>query len=98
MLKQTIVWTALPHGIDGAPDPGATVRLSAFVAPRLWNDDGTPLMQLSQFPDFLDWPNVIQELDLQGPVRWRADPRRHGRVGRSRLRRCGRRCSRPIPT
>ena len=60
MLKQTIVWTALPHGIDGAPDPGATVRLSAFVAPRLWNDDGTPLMQLSQFPDFVDWPNVIR--------------------------------------
>ena len=60
MLKQTIVWTALPHGIDGAPDPGATVRLSAFVAPRLWNDDGTPLMQLAQFPDYLDWPNVIR--------------------------------------
>jgi hypothetical protein len=59
MLKQTIVWTALPHRVDGTPDPGATVRLSAFVAPRLWNDDGTPKMQLSQFPDFLDWPGTV---------------------------------------
>ena len=59
MLKQTILWTALPNGIDGPPDPGATVRVSAFVAPRLWNDDGTPKMKLNQFPDFLDWPSVI---------------------------------------
>src|SRR6266581_1622306 len=59
MLKQTITWTALPNGIDGPPVPGATLRVSAFVAPRLWNDDGTPTMKLSQFPDFLDWPSAV---------------------------------------
>jgi hypothetical protein len=59
MLKQTIVWTALPHRAEGPPNPGATLRLSAFVAPRLWNDDGTPRMKLSQFPDLLDWPGAI---------------------------------------
>jgi hypothetical protein len=59
MLKQTVTWTALPNGTDGPPGPGATLRVSAFVAPRLWNDDGTPKMKLSQFPDFLDWPSVV---------------------------------------
>ena len=60
MLKQTITWTALPHGVDGAPAAGSTVRLSAFVAPRLWNDQPTSTMKLSQFPDFLDWPAVVR--------------------------------------
>jgi hypothetical protein len=60
MLKQTITWTALPHGVDGAPVAGSTVRLSVFVAPRLWNDTSTSTMKLSQFPDFVDWPAVVR--------------------------------------
>lgn len=65
MLKQTIVWTALPHRLAGPPDPGAELRLSAFVAPRLWTDDGTPKMQLAQFPDFVDWPSTISAATYQ---------------------------------
>jgi hypothetical protein len=61
MLKQTITWTALPKAVDGPPNPGATVHLSVFIAPRLWNDQGITKMKLSQFPDFLDWPNVITQ-------------------------------------
>jgi hypothetical protein len=60
MLKQTITWTALPNGVDGAPVAGSTVRVSAFVAPRLWNDQSASTMKLSQFPDFLDWPAVVR--------------------------------------
>ena len=46
MLKQTITWTALPHGVDGAPAAGSTVRLSAFVAPRL--SAQTPIRECSR--------------------------------------------------
>jgi hypothetical protein len=60
MLKQTIVWTALPRGADDPLVPGGSVRLSVFVAPRLWNDQPIAKMKLSQFPDFLDWPDVIR--------------------------------------
>ena len=60
MLKQTITWTALPNGVDGAPVAGSTVRVSAFVAPRLWNDQSSSTMKLSQFPDFLDWPADVR--------------------------------------
>ena len=60
MLKQTIVWTALPKGADDPLVAGGSVRLSVFVAPRLWNDQSIAKMKLSQFPDFLDWPDVIR--------------------------------------
>lgn len=51
-MKQVIVWTALPFGMN----PGGTkLRLSALVAPRL---DSSPAASgaLSNFPDFADWP------------------------------------------
>ena len=78
MLKQTIVWTALPHRIDGSPDPDATLRLSAFVAPRLWNDDGTPKMKLSESPDFLDWPSAVFGATFK--VEFEGGPTLHGTV------------------
>ena len=78
MLKQTIVWTALPHRIDGSPDPDAILRLSAFVAPRLWNDDSTPKMKLSESPDFLDWPSAVSGATFK--VEFEGGPTLHGTV------------------
>ncbi|MGD8856710.1 MAG: hypothetical protein PVG33_10300, partial [Chloroflexota bacterium] len=60
MLKQTIVWTALPNGSDDPLQEGATVRLSAFMAPRLWSDTPQVKEKLGSYPDFLDWPAKIQ--------------------------------------
>ena len=50
MLKQTITWTALPHGVDGAPVAGSTVQVSVFVAPRLWNDQSMSTMSSEEQP------------------------------------------------
>lgn len=62
MIKQTITWTALPHGSNGPKQSGTELRLSVFVAPRLWNDDATvSSMPLSDFPDWLDWPALIAQ-------------------------------------
>jgi hypothetical protein len=66
MEKQTIIWTALPHGSDGPVIEGNTLHLSVFIAPRLWSDDpNVKKMKLSQFPDFLDWPALIQQATFQ---------------------------------
>jgi hypothetical protein len=66
MLKQTIVWTALPHRSNGAIAAGTKLRLSAFVAPRLWTDDATiTKLQLSDFPDFRDWPKTLAGATFQ---------------------------------
>lgn len=60
MKKQTIVWTALPHRSFGANAAGTKLRLSALVAPRLWNDDPkVKKMKLGDFPDFLNWPQTL---------------------------------------
>ena len=50
---QQIIWTALPNGVEGD-----TLKLSLFVSPRLWASWTNP--DLSQFPDWLDWPAVIE--------------------------------------
>jgi hypothetical protein len=61
VLKQTIVWTALPNGVDGPVIEGSTLRISVLASPRLWNDDPTvSKMHLNDFPDFLDWPAMIE--------------------------------------
>ena len=66
MLKQTIVWTALPHGSDGPLAAGTTLHLSVLASPRLWNDDPTVTkMKLSAFPDFLDWPALMSQATFQ---------------------------------
>ena len=54
MLKQTIVWTALPHRRQGN-----TLRLSAVAAPRLDSTDGPGPLKLGVFPDFLNWPGTL---------------------------------------
>ncbi|HEV8578674.1 MAG TPA: hypothetical protein VGX68_06280 [Thermoanaerobaculia bacterium] len=66
MIKQTINWTALPARSNGPIAAGTELRLSVFVAPRLWNDDPTvKVMPLSDFPDWLDWPAVIAPATFQ---------------------------------
>ena len=66
MLKQTILWTALPNGSDGPPQAGTKLRLSAYISPRLWNSDpAVTKMQLNSFPDFLDWPAKVNAATFQ---------------------------------
>ena len=55
--KQTITFTALPNGVADTPS-GKKVRLSAFASPRLSNDSSTDSMDLSSFPDWVNWPST----------------------------------------
>jgi hypothetical protein len=50
MIKQEIIWTALPNGIKDD-----RIRLSVFVSPRLSTDENLPHPELEQFPDFAVW-------------------------------------------
>ncbi len=52
-INQRLIWTALPNGIT--PD-NLNYKLSVFVSPRLFTDEGSASERLSSFPDFLDWP------------------------------------------
>ncbi|MFF4528332.1 hypothetical protein ACFY1P_03575 [Streptomyces sp. NPDC001407] len=54
-LRQSVIWTALPGGITGAPTD-RRLRLSVFVSPRLEADQ--PDAPLSG--DFTDWPSNLQ--------------------------------------
>lgn len=60
MLQQTLVWTALPDGSDGPLQEGGTVRLSAFMSPRLLSTTPQVKEKLGSYPDFLDWPAKIK--------------------------------------
>ena len=55
MPSQTLVFVALPNGITAQNK----LSLSLYLTPRL-SDGGT----LSQFPDFLNWPGLIQKSGL----------------------------------
>jgi hypothetical protein len=51
-MKQIVVWTALPYGMN----PGGTrLRLSALVSPRL-ETAPAPAGTLADFPAFQNWP------------------------------------------
>ncbi len=64
MKKQTVMWTALPNGVTGSPGTdNARLRLSVFVSPRLQSDEGSR-PTLSQFPDFLTWPDEVGEMQF----------------------------------
>ena len=54
--NQTLLWVALPNGVTGE-GADRVLRLSVFVAARLRTDEG---QTLDLFPDFLDWPAVMQ--------------------------------------
>src|SRR6266568_6172337 len=60
--KQTISFTALPNGVA----PSGKLRVSVFVSPRLWTDDGpTANVNLSEFPDWLDWPSTALSFSVK---------------------------------
>jgi hypothetical protein len=52
--NQQIVFVALPHGMT---DPGTSLRVTAFVSPRL--TPAGPNGTLAEFPSFLNWPEII---------------------------------------
>lgn len=56
MTKQTVLWTALPNGIEKVDDAsgGVFLKLSVFVSPRLWTNENPKTLGL--FKDFIDWP------------------------------------------
>jgi hypothetical protein len=60
VLSQRIMWTVLPFP-EAAPG-GPTVRFSVVVSPRLRTDEHLPRPTLQQFPDFVDWPAVLQHI------------------------------------
>jgi hypothetical protein len=52
-----VIFTALPQGFQDG-EHGRSLRLLAFVSPRLYTDEGLPAPKLGQFPDFVDWPST----------------------------------------
>ncbi|MFF6995432.1 peptidoglycan-binding protein [Streptomyces sp. NPDC008313] len=69
-FEQHINWTVLPAGFS---DDGTQARVSVFVAPRLTTTDqpqaGAPdqriLSTLGHFPDFVTWPERVQEATFE---------------------------------
>jgi hypothetical protein len=53
MATQTLVWTALPNGLDA----DGNLRVSALVSPRLVPDAD---QILKPFGDFVDWPAAVR--------------------------------------
>ncbi|MDB5035135.1 MAG: hypothetical protein JWQ98_2376 [Chlorobi bacterium] len=61
MASQKLLWTALPHGVDGDK-----LKLSIYISPRL--TPGGP-KRLDEFPDFWNaakghWPGKLNSLDF----------------------------------
>src|SRR5262249_14110556 len=59
MPTESVIWTALPHGVD---DSGTLLRITVFVSPRLTADAGRSSQPLGDFPAFHDWPQTISQL------------------------------------
>jgi hypothetical protein len=59
MVRQRILWTALPNGThtDGR------LRLAVFVSPQLSSDQ--TVQPLSAFPDFVNWPQTLAGIGLR---------------------------------
>lgn len=62
MVQQTIMWTALPNGLT---EDGTRLRLSVFVSARLQSTDTKTTLDLSQYPDFLQWPQKLAAASFQ---------------------------------
>lgn len=64
MKKTTITFTALPQRALSAE---RKLRLSVFIAPRLWTDDlaeEKQILPLSQYPLLVDWPSQVGDLQF----------------------------------
>ena len=65
MARQTIVWTALPHGrISEGPFAGRW-RVSLVASPRLTPDKPTE-QQLGAFKALLNWPETVRAFIPEG--------------------------------
>lgn len=67
MPSETIIWTALPHGVTGQGGD-RRFRISVLVSPRLEGDtdDG-----LSAFVEFAHWTQRVATSDKKFEVRWK---------------------------
>jgi hypothetical protein len=74
MATESVIWTALPHGVD---DTGGFLRVTAFVSPRLTTDTGGS-RPLGDFPAFKDWPQTCSQLkfaaEFDGAGTFAAEP------------------------
>ncbi len=64
MKKTTITFTTLPQRALSAE---RKLRLSVFIAPRLWTDDPAEekqILPLSQYPLLIDWPSQVGDLQF----------------------------------
>jgi len=50
MLKQTVVWTAVPNGVEAG-----LLKVVGLASPRLSSDGIPPQLTLELFPDFKNW-------------------------------------------
>jgi len=66
MSDVTLIWTALPHGIDGNAS-ARVLRLAVHVSMRLRGD--APETVLSAFPGITDWPLRLQPGEVEFDVR-----------------------------
>lgn len=57
MVTQRVVWTLLPNGINGETK---RARASILVSPRLTLPNTTTPPDLSHFPYWKDWPEIIK--------------------------------------
>lgn len=64
MGAMTLIWTALPAGMRRGGEDEWLARISVFLSPRLQvNGDEAPL---SAFPEFVDWPKTLGDLETAG--------------------------------
>ena len=55
MAMQSLLWTAMPNGLNQDKE----LRISVLLSPRL--DAQTSAKELSSFPDFVDWPQTLAD-------------------------------------
>ncbi len=62
MITQQVVWTLLPNGVNAATK---RAKASVLVSPRLTLPNTVSSPDLSQFPNWLDWPAIIRNANFE---------------------------------
>jgi hypothetical protein len=60
-LGLEVAWVPLPNGVS---DDGSELLFSVFVAPALTGDDSGGTPALAHYPALLDWPAVVEGLEV----------------------------------
>src|SRR6266566_768431 len=63
MSRQTLIWTALPNGVDATT--GNPLKLCVHVSPRLMTDSGNDGHLDPDFRDFVDWPRTASKIAFE---------------------------------